>query len=79
MNARDSEDTTVYKVVVNQEGQYSIWPADRENALGWNDAGKSGAKAECLAHIEEVWTDMRPLSLRDEVLKEDGGRSGEEG
>jgi len=60
----EREDTTIYKVVVNHEEQYSIWPADRENALGWNDAGKSGSKAECLAYIEEVWTDMRPLSLR---------------
>ena len=60
----ENEDTTIYKVVVNHEEQYSIWPADRENPLGWNDAGKSGPKAECLAYIKEVWTDMRPLSLR---------------
>jgi len=58
------EDRTIYKAVVNHEGQYSIWPVDRENPLGWVDAGKSGAKAECLAYIKEVWTDMRPLSLR---------------
>ena len=63
----DREDNTIYKVVVNHEEQYSIWPADRENALGWNDAGKSGTKAECLAYIEEVWTDMRPLSLRKQM------------
>jgi MbtH protein len=60
----DRKDTTIYKVVVNHEEQYSIWPADRENALGWNDAGKSGTKQECLDYIREVWTDMRPLSLR---------------
>ena len=60
----DEEDTTIYKVVVNHEEQYSIWPLDRENPLGWNDAGKSGPKADCLAYIKEVWTDMRPLSLR---------------
>ena len=64
MNFDSEEDNTVYKVVVNHEEQYSIWPAERENAPGWNDAGKTGTKAECLAHIEEVWTDMRPLSLR---------------
>jgi MbtH protein len=58
------EDKTTYKVVVNHEDQYSIWPADRENPLGWKDAGKSGFKPECLAYIKEVWTDMRPLSLR---------------
>ncbi|HEX8720043.1 MAG TPA: MbtH family NRPS accessory protein [Pyrinomonadaceae bacterium] len=63
----EREDKTIYKVVVNHEEQYSIWPADRENALGWNDAGKSGTKAECLAYIEEVWTDMRPLSLRKQM------------
>jgi MbtH protein len=68
MSSRDEqEDKTIYKVVVNHEEQYSIWPADRENALGWNDAGKTGTKAECLAYIEEVWTDMRPLSLRKKM------------
>jgi MbtH protein len=61
---RDEEDKTIYKVVLNHEEQYSIWPADRENPLGWRDGGKSGPKAECLAFIKEVWTDMRPLSLR---------------
>lgn len=64
MNIDEKEDTRIYKVVLNHEEQYSIWPADRENPLGWNDAGKSGPKAECLAYIKEVWTDMRPLSLR---------------
>jgi uncharacterized protein YbdZ (MbtH family) len=60
----EQNDTTIYKVVVNHEEQYSIWPADRENPLGWRDVGKSGSKAECLSYIEVVWTDMRPLSLR---------------
>jgi MbtH protein len=64
MNREEKEDTTVYKVVVNHEEQYSIWPAERENALGWRDAGVSGTKEICLAHIKETWTDMRPLSLR---------------
>ena len=64
MSDTEQEDNREYKVVLNHEEQYSIWPADRENPLGWNDAGKSGTKAECLAYIEEVWTDMRPLSLR---------------
>jgi MbtH protein len=63
----DKEDTAIYKVVVNHEEQYSIWPVDRENALGWKDAGKSGLKAECLEYIKEVWTDMRPLSLRKKM------------
>jgi len=60
----ESEDTSQYKVVINQEEQYSIWQADRENPPGWLDAGKTGTKAECLAYIGEVWTDMRPLSVR---------------
>jgi MbtH protein len=60
-----NEDTTTYKVVLNHEEQYSIWPADRDNPLGWRDAGTSGSKKECLDHIEQVWTDMRPLSLRE--------------
>lgn len=64
MNINDQEDATVYKVVVNHEQQYSIYPADRANPLGWSDAGKTGPKADCLAYVKEVWTDMRPLSLR---------------
>jgi MbtH protein len=62
--SREDRDDTTYKVVVNHEEQYSIWPADRENPLGWLDAGKTGPKQECLEHIKEVWTDLRPLSLR---------------
>ncbi|HEY9801063.1 MAG TPA: MbtH family NRPS accessory protein [Leptolyngbyaceae cyanobacterium] len=64
MNREKTEETTIYKVVVNHEEQYSLWPVDKENAFGWRDAGKSGLKSECLEYIKEVWTDMRPLSLR---------------
>jgi MbtH protein len=64
MSQSEREDATIYQVVVNHEEQYSIWPAHRENAPGWSAVGKSGSKAECLAYIKEVWTDMRPLSLR---------------
>jgi MbtH protein len=64
MTSDRDEDATRYNVVVNPEEQYSIWPSDRELPQGWREAGKSGNKAECLAYIEEVWTDMRPLSLR---------------
>ncbi|MBW4428165.1 MAG: MbtH family protein [Nostoc desertorum CM1-VF14] len=67
MSSVDTEDQTIYKVVVNHEEQYSIWPAARENALGWTDAGKTGIKSECLEYIKEVWTDMRPLSLRKKM------------
>src|ERR1044072_4951840 len=63
----EEEDKTTYKVVVNEEEQYSIWPEYRENPRGWHDAGKVGFKVECLAYIKEVWTDMRPLSLRKKM------------
>lgn len=69
----DHEDNTVYRVVVNHEEQYSIWPQDRELPLGWTEAGKSGPKAECLKYIEEVWTDMRPLSLRKKLAERGEG------
>jgi MbtH protein len=62
-------DNTIYKVVLNHEEQYSLWPAERENPLGWKDGGKVGSKAECLAYIKEVWTDMRPLSLRKKMAE----------
>ena len=65
----DKEDNRTYKVVVNHEEQYSIWLADKENPLGWKDVGKSGLKQECLDHISEVWTDMRPLSLRKKMAE----------
>jgi len=63
----EQEDTTIYKVVVNHEEQYSIWPSGKENSLGWRDAGKTGLKKECLAYIKELWTDMRQFSLRKKM------------
>ena len=66
----EREDNTIYKVVVNHEEQFSIWPADSENLLAWKDPAKVGTKTECLAYIKEVWTDMRPLSLKKKM--EDG-------
>lgn len=67
MSYSEDEDKTIYKVVVNHEEQYSIWPEYRESPPGWNEVGKVGPKAECLAYIKEVWTDMRPLSLRKKM------------
>jgi MbtH protein len=64
---KDAEENKKYKVVVNHEEQYSIWVADRVNPAGWRDAAMSGSKSECLAYIKEVWTDMRPLSLRKQM------------
>ncbi len=61
------EAASQYKVVLNHEEQYALWPANRLNAPGWRDAGKSGVREECMAFIREVWVDMRPLSLRRQL------------
>jgi MbtH protein len=66
----DEQDDRIYEVVVNDEEQYSIWFADREVPLGWRTVGKSGRKEECLAYVKEVWTDMRPRSLREQMESE---------
>lgn len=63
----DAEDTTIYNVVINHEEQYSIWPVWKEIPLGWKAEGFSGTKQQCLDHIKDVWTDMRPLSLRKKM------------
>jgi MbtH protein len=68
----ESVETAEYTVVRNHEEQYSIWWADRDIPEGWRSVGHSGTREQCLAHIEEVWTDMRPLSLRRWM---DGDRS----
>jgi uncharacterized protein YbdZ (MbtH family) len=60
----DHKDEEQYRVVVNAERQYSIWPVYKENPLGWEDEGMKGSKTSCLEHIDKVWTDMRPLSLQ---------------
>lgn len=67
MDREEHEDRTIYTVVVNHEEQYSIWPVDKELPLGWKAVGRRGLKDECLAYIKEVWTDMRPLSLREKM------------
>jgi MbtH protein len=59
------DDSVLFAVVVNDEEQFSIWPNDRELPPGWSREGTVGAKAECLEHIDRVWTDMRPRSLRE--------------
>jgi MbtH protein len=72
MSIFDSDDA-VFNVVVNHEEQYSIWPVERELPPGWRAVGKSGPKQECLAYIQETWTDMRPLSLRKKM--EEAGKA----
>jgi MbtH protein len=56
-----------FVVVINREGQYSVWWEDRDVPAGWRPTGMRGTRPECLAHIAEVWTDMRPSSLRDHL------------
>lgn len=63
----DEDDVRTYKVVVNHEEQYSIWASERECPVGWREEGMAGPKAECLAYVERVWTDMRPASVRSET------------
>lgn len=76
MHVSEQEDTMLYKAVVNDEEQYSIWPLDRANPPGWRDAGRSGTKSDCLGFIKEVWTDMRPASLR-RAMDGDGAGAGQ--
>ena len=64
MYQEEKEDNTIYNVVLNHEEQYSIWPDYKEIPLGWTTVGKSGLKQDCLDYVGQVWTDMRPLSLR---------------
>ena len=69
MVSAQSEGSFIYKVVSNQEEQYFLWLAARAVLSGWNEAGKSGVKRECLDYIDQVWTDMRPLSLRQKMAE----------
>lgn len=66
---QENTENTLYHVVINHEEQYSIWPTYLPMPLGWQEVGKSGLKEECLAYIKEVWTDMRPLSLRQAMVE----------
>jgi MbtH protein len=61
----ESEDTRTYIVLINAEEQYSLWPQDLAIPAGWRGVGKVGGKQECLDYVQSVWTDMRPLSLRE--------------
>ena len=65
--SQDNEDTIVYIAVVNHEEQYAIWPAHKPIPEGWRNTGKQGLKAEVLEYIDNVWTDMRPLSVRRQM------------
>ncbi|MFI0776427.1 MbtH family protein [Streptomyces sp. NPDC021212] len=61
------DDNARYQVLRNDEDQYSLWPADLDVPDGWQPVGKEGTKDECSAYVDEVWTDMRPRSLRERM------------
>jgi MbtH protein len=71
----DTTDELIYLVVINDEEQYSIWREDREVPAGWRAEGKRGGREECLAHIGQVWTDMRPLSVRRSITSHEPAKS----
>lgn len=75
----EDDDDRTYQVVVNDEEQYSIWPTDRDVPAGWRASGPAGPKAQCLAYIDEVWTDMRPLSLRRQMAADEAALARESG
>jgi MbtH protein len=79
MTATADGTAALYKVVLNHEEQYSIWRTDREDPPGWRDEGTTGTEEECLAHIERVWTDMRPLSLRRRMDERAAAAAGADG
>jgi MbtH protein len=60
----EEQDNQQHKVILNDEEQYSLWPANKANPPGWSNAGKTGNKEECLAFVKQAWSDMRPRSLR---------------
>ncbi|HEY2115696.1 MAG TPA: MbtH family NRPS accessory protein [Candidatus Angelobacter sp.] len=67
MAVEEQEDSRIYNVVINHEEQYSIWPAHKTLPPGWSCVGVTGRKNDCLEHIKTVWTDMRPLSVRQRM------------
>lgn len=70
--AWEEDESLTYLVVINHEEQYSIWPKGREIPAGWSAVGKEGPKATCLEYIDEVWADMRPKSLREQMDGDSG-------
>ncbi|MFD9739334.1 MbtH family protein [Umezawaea sp. NPDC059074] len=61
------DDNSVNQVLVNEEGQYSLWPMDKEVPAGWASTGKSGSRQFCMDYVDQVWTDMRPRKLREQM------------
>jgi len=67
MRLENQEGKIIYKVMVNCEDHYSIWPIDRRNPLGWRDVGKRGTKDECISYIGNVWDGMKPLLRKEDM------------
>ncbi len=67
MAIEEQEPQKTYIVLINEEEQYSLWPKSRTVPAGWRAVGKEGTQAECSQYVDEVWTDMRPLSLRRQM------------
>jgi MbtH protein len=73
MQSEDTGSTAQYIVLINHEEQYSIWPAGKKIPPGWEQVGPTGSEEECVAYVDEHWTDMRPKSLREEMARRAGG------
>ena len=67
MSREEEDDSRIYRVVTNHEAQYALWPEDRPLPGGWHAEGATGTRLQCMAHVDKVWTDMRPLSMRQPV------------
>lgn len=67
MAFNDEDDSRIYIVLINDEEQYSLWPQGKKIPAGWRAVGKEGTREECSKYVDEVWTDMRPLSLRKQM------------
>ena len=65
------DDEGIYQVLRNEEEQYSLWPIELDVPAGWSPVGKQGTQGECSAYVDEVWTDMRPRSLREQMAAEE--------
>ena len=71
MEVSSDGDERKYQVLVNEEGQYSLWRDGKSIPNGWTATGKYGAKEECISYVDSVWTDMRPVSLRSRMRSAD--------
>ena len=63
-NNQKNEHRSNFCVVINSQEQYSYWFADSQLPAGWKSTGFIGSREECLTEVENIWTDMRPLSVR---------------